>query len=281
MNPVAEPLVSLGFTQLEADIYAWLLEDAPATGYRIAQALRKPAPNIYKAIESLESKGAVMVDEGRGRRCRPVPPDELLSHLDRRFQRDRARAQQSLGRVGLPEPDDRVYRLQSVGAVFERARAMLSRAREIVIVDAFPAPLADIVAALEEAAARGVKVGVLTYAPMAIEGAHVVVTPCAETVLQRWRGQWLKVVVDGREHLVSQMDPDQRVVRQAIWSSSVDLSWVYHSAVSSELMLAELESCAPGWKTAAEARRKIAELQPWRALDAPGYRELAEGETDS
>ena len=67
------PLVSLGFTALAAEIYAWLPEEAPVTGYRIAQAIGKPAPNVYKAIETLETKGAVMVDEGKSRLCRPVP----------------------------------------------------------------------------------------------------------------------------------------------------------------------------------------------------------------
>ena len=78
-QPTSHPLVALGFTALEAEIYSLLLEEeAPATGYRVAQALRKPASNIYKALESLESKGAVMVDEGESRLCRPIPPEELL-----------------------------------------------------------------------------------------------------------------------------------------------------------------------------------------------------------
>jgi len=52
-SPAAELLVPFGFTNLESEIYVFLLGESPATGYRIAQAIGKPAANTYKAIESL------------------------------------------------------------------------------------------------------------------------------------------------------------------------------------------------------------------------------------
>ncbi len=80
-----EALVSLGFTALESEIYTFLLQESPVTGYRVAQALGKPTANTYKAIESLALKGAVIVAEGAQRHCRAVPAQELLNRLDRRF----------------------------------------------------------------------------------------------------------------------------------------------------------------------------------------------------
>jgi len=65
-------LADLGFTNLEAEIYAFLLQESPATGYRIAQAIGKPAANTYKAIQSLEQKGAVIVEAGSSRMCRAI-----------------------------------------------------------------------------------------------------------------------------------------------------------------------------------------------------------------
>ena len=78
-----EVLSELGFTNLEAEIYAFLLQESPVTGYRIAQAIGKPAANTYKAIQTLELKGAVIVDEGSSRMCRAVSADELLNRLGR------------------------------------------------------------------------------------------------------------------------------------------------------------------------------------------------------
>jgi sugar-specific transcriptional regulator TrmB len=270
-----QPLVSLGFTSLEAEVYAFLLGESPVTGYRIAQALRKPAPNIYKAIESLEAKGAVMVDDGTSRVCQPVPPDELLGHLERRFQEDRARAAASLSGIGAPVPDDRVYQLRSPDQVLERAHTMLGRCREVALVDAFPLPLERLRQPIEAAARRGVVVGVKAYAETKLAGALVTVDARRERAMERWPGQWVNVVVDGVEHLVAFLTPDAESVHQAVWSSSVWLSWVYHSALSSEIMLEAVEAeLARGDATCERLRAKLAELGPLRALQASGYQEL-------
>ena len=68
-----QSLMALGFTGLEAEIYAFLLGQSSVTGYRVAQALGKPAANTYKAIESLERKEAVLIGYGlkRNPRIRP------------------------------------------------------------------------------------------------------------------------------------------------------------------------------------------------------------------
>jgi sugar-specific transcriptional regulator TrmB len=275
--PSVQPLVSLGFTALEAEVYGFLLGESPVTGYRIAQALRKPAPNIYKAIESLEAKGAVMVDDGASRVCQPVPPEELLGHLERRFQEHRRRAAATLSEMAAPKRDDRVYRLESPDQVLERARTMLRRCREVALVDTFPLPLEALRDDIEAAAARGIVVGVKAYTATELAGARVIVDARREAVIERWPGQWVNVVVDGTEHLVAFLSTDGQEVHQAIWSSSVWLSWVYHSALSAEMMLDAVESeLAIDDSTADGLRTLLNELRPLKALQASGYQELVE-----
>lgn len=272
-----QPLVSLGFTALEAEVYGFLLGESPVTGYRIAQALRKPAPNIYKAIESLEAKGAVMVDEGASRVCRPVPPGELLGHLERRFREHHKRAAASLAEMAEPKRDDRVWRLESPDQVLERARTMLRNAREVALVDAFPRPLAELRDDVEAAAGRGVVVGVKAYEPVELAGAMVLVDVRREGVIERWPGHWVNVVTDGAEHLVAFLTADGQDVHQAVWSSSVWLSWVYHSALSAEMMLDAVETeLARDDVTVDELRDRLRELQSLKARQASGYQELVE-----
>ena len=269
-----QPLMALGFTALEAEIYAGLLEESPVTGYRIAQTLGKPAPNVYKAIESLEAKGAVMVDEGRSRLCRPVPPEELLNHLERRFRDTRKSAEELLSRIREPKRDDRVYTLRSRDQVLERARTMLGCAREVAIVDGFPAMLEALRPDLEEAAARGVNVGVIAYREIELAGVETIEKPHGDATLERWPGQWLNVIADGTEHLVALLDPDGDRVRQAIWSGSVYLSWVVHSSVAAELILAEIERMFEAKASLKEIRARYEELLVFKALQARGYRVL-------
>ena len=78
-------LMTLGLNQLEAETYLYLLTHDLQTGYRIGQALGKPSANVYKALEALARKGAVMIEEGESRTCRAIPMTEFLSHLEASF----------------------------------------------------------------------------------------------------------------------------------------------------------------------------------------------------
>src|SRR4051812_35804269 len=118
MGEAIEALVALGFTGLEAEVYAWLLGESPATGYRVAQALGKPAANTYKAIESLQQKGAVLVEDGESRLCRAVPAEELLRQAERGFAEKRAAAARALSELRGPGGDERVYTIRTADQVF-------------------------------------------------------------------------------------------------------------------------------------------------------------------
>lgn len=73
MSNVAQYLTEFGFTGLEAEIYAFLLVEWPASGYRIAQAIKKPAANTYKAIETLDQRGQFLLKRAILGCARPCP----------------------------------------------------------------------------------------------------------------------------------------------------------------------------------------------------------------
>jgi HTH-type transcriptional regulator, sugar sensing transcriptional regulator len=274
-NEGVQPLMELGLTALEAEVYVFLLRESPATGYRIAQALGKAAANTYKAIESLERKGAVLVEEGANRLCRAVPAEELLGHLERSFRSRREEASQALARLQAPPEDDRVYQLRSREQVFERCRTMLGRCQQVAVLDVFPQPLEELRPDVEALAARGAAVGLLVYRPVRLAGALVALNPSAENVLRRWAGQWMNLVVDGAEHLLAYLTEDGKEVHQAIWTSSAYLSWVYHSGVSAELMLAAFLRRLEEGSPAAALQEDHARFRQFMALEAPGYQKLA------
>jgi HTH-type transcriptional regulator, sugar sensing transcriptional regulator len=87
-----KPLLALGFSDLEADVYVFLLENPASTGYRVAQGLGKLPPNVYQAIDPLVTKGAVITETGASRTCRAVPPEEMLASLRARFAATEAEA---------------------------------------------------------------------------------------------------------------------------------------------------------------------------------------------
>jgi len=235
-----DTLVELGFTQLEADIYMHLLQEAPVTGYRVARSLGKPAANVYQALESLQGKGAIMVDEGRTRICRPVPHGELLDRLERDFRSRRRRVEAELSRLHRATSDDRVYAIHDQSQVYERARRMIAGSRAVVVADAFPEPMTVLRDSFAEAAARGVRVAVKAYVPAEIDGVDVTLPADREHVLAAWPGQQLNMVVDAQEHLLALLDRRGEEVLQAVWSGSTYLSCLTHSWLAVEVCFSEL-----------------------------------------
>jgi sugar-specific transcriptional regulator TrmB len=269
-----QALVALGFAGLEAQVYAFLLQESPVSGYRIAQAIRKPVANTYKAIAALEGKGAIIVDDGTSRLCRAVPIEELLARLNRTFCERREQAARALAKIQTVTGDDRVYQLQTRDQVMERARAMLHRCQQTSILDIFPEPLEELRTDIEALASRGVTIAVKAYAPVAIDGASVIVTLEHETVRLRWPGQWINLVVDSQEHLLAFLTADGHGVHQAVWSESTYLSWVYHSGIISEWLLADVRRRIEEGATSEAIREVINEFAAGPLPNPLGYEVL-------
>ena len=268
-----DALVAMGFNGLEAEVYAHLSQVSMATGYKIAQALTKPAANTYKALESLEKKGAIQVEKGKNRTCRATPVKELINSLEASFQTNRATLIESFAKRAHPPSDGGIYRMRSYAQVLERTRAMLGRCRQVALIDAFPATLEairpDIVMALE----RGISVGIKTYGPTRIKGAHTAIDPEADSRRSRWPGQWLNLVIDGVEYVHAYIGGDNNEVVQAVWTDNVQLAWVYHSAVLAELTLATVEQQAKADSTLVRLIRKLRKKFLLKGL--PAHADLA------
>jgi len=266
-------LHNLGLTELEAEVYTALAGQSPMTGYAVARALGKPTANVYKAVEALGRKGAVLVEDGDTRLCRAVPPDLLLTRLEETAARDIAEARELFAEAAPPAADERVYRLETPGEVIARAIEMLDRAEKFAVVDAFPTALNAIAGAVERAASRRVRVFVEAYAPCTIPGADLVVVEHGPVTLDRWRSEQLNVVVDGREHVAALLSHDMSTVHQAIWSDSLYLSCLMHAGRLAEHTLIKMTRVEGA--NAAKDLKRILNAHPFFArTKVPGHVEI-------
>lgn len=274
--PALEALTRLGFTDLEARAYVFLLGEAPATGYRVAQGVGRPGANVYKALESLERKGAILVDDGDVRLVRPVPVDELLSQLERGFRRDRDAAESALRALDESTEDIRVYQLAQVDQVLARARSMLDGATNDVLLDAAPAMLDSISDELRAALKRGVRVGLLAYDEVDLDGAAVALHPDPEGVTGRWPS-WLHVVADGSVAMFAFMEADPERVVQAIYTASPFLSFSLQLGLISEMSVAGIRRSFAENASRAEILERFESF--YRHLDpgeSPGFNRVQE-----
>jgi sugar-specific transcriptional regulator TrmB len=184
-------LEGLGFTRVEAEVYVYLVHNSPATGYRIAKAIDRTRGATYKVLESLANRGAVEANGGRARLWRAVPAEEFLRQLEDRFNKDKLRADEALKMLEPAPLDSRIYRLQSVDQVYERARRMLETCEKNAFLISYPDPLAHLGEAARAALARGVRLTLLVYEDTDLPGALVIRTCGDHPSPQRFPVKWL------------------------------------------------------------------------------------------
>ena len=237
MATTLETLEALGFSPIEAGVYAALLRESPATGYRISHAIGKPTANTYKAIRSLERRGAVVVEDGKSRLCRAVPPAEVLGALEQRFQANKRAAADALARLSAASTDERVWTLETPESIWERAAAMLSASETLVALDVMPAALERVGPQLVAAAGRGVEVFAKVYdAPSALPGVQLLRRDDGPEALAFWPGCQLTLVADACSFLMALFSRDLSTVYRCVWSESVFLACMQHNSLAAELL---------------------------------------------
>ena len=224
----------LGLTTLEAQIYAFLLQHSPATGYKIAKGIGRSFPSTYKALASLESKGAILVEDGATRLSRAVPPEELMDQLEHRFRQQRRRAATAVSQLTRSPDDTRIYQLTSIDQVYERSRRMLAEGQERALLELFPEPLEALRGPVEEAARRGLDITVRIYAPASLSGVRLIQSPYGPQNLRTFRSQWFSIFIDGRQFLLAHLLKEDKGVIHATWSANPYLARTLYTHANSD-----------------------------------------------
>lgn len=229
----------LGLSRLEAEIYVYLLENPPSTGYRIAKAIGRSKTNVYQAVEGLAAKGAILVSEGELRLCAAVSPEELLDQMERGFKDRKSLALNEVRSLIKPQAGGGgIYRISSLDQVYERARRMLRECEQTVYLDLYPGPLAQLRPAIEDAVERGINVFAEVYEPTEITGATVIDRAQLPSLWTDWPVDVLVIFVDGRQHMIAFLERGGGRVHDAFWSDSTMFSWAYGIYVISDLVVA-------------------------------------------
>ena len=223
-NGIYQNLSDLGFNFLESEVYLELLANEPMTAYRVAKNINKPTANVYKAIDSLAEKGAVLIEDNVKRKCKAVSPDELMNHIEKMTQLKTSSLKEQLKDIGKIYYDERSYSLESASLVFEKFESMMNKCEKIAVIDIFPEPLSKVLDIIERTIQNGVDVFIGVYQPIEIKGAKVAYSEVGSEALKYWKSQQLNLIVDGKEHLLALMNNNLTRVLQAKWSNSLYVS---------------------------------------------------------
>ncbi len=229
-HKLTDQLMQFGLNQLEAEVYLDLLTNSASTGYAIGKRIGKATANVYKALDSLAQLGAIQTsEEGKSKLCQAIPPDEFVAQLENAFEQRKETLLSSLKEVAVEEAsDERIYRLDSVDLILQKAKQMLADSQAIAVMDVFPQLLELLRTDIEQAIQRNVQIILQVYAPVEIDGATITLIPSHADNLATWRSEQLNLIVDAKESLLALMSPDLTEVYQSIWSQSVYLAFILH-----------------------------------------------------
>ena len=271
---VTNALKALGFTDLEALVYCYLVENSPATPYRVARDIGKPVANTYKAVEILFQKGMILVDDTSSRSCQAVAPEAVLAKLQRSLADRIENAAEAMARLTPVMTSESIFSLATADQVFDRCSEMAEGAESVILVDAYPRVVERIRPWLDAAAERGVPVILQAYEPTQLGKVKVVEFRSAAKMLERWSGSWLVMVVDGSEYLFAYIGEDGRSVHNAIWCGSAFLALPQHSNLALALRGSLLENLIRDGASATELQGTLDETADWLKAGEPGYSEL-------
>ena len=254
-------LEGLGFTSLEATIYVYLLKTSPATGYRVAKEVGRTFSTTYRVLESLEHKGAVVLDDGETKQYRAVPAADLVRQMKAKLTDSGAQLVEACRQLPASELDDRIYRLKTRSQIFEKARGLLQESRERVLIEISPGPLEELRQDMEETGARGVDVTARLYSPATVANVRCIQSEHGCELHGYRRPEWLALFVDGVQFLIGYLPIRDGQDVRAVWSASLFLSETFFAYVNSDL---HHYAFLPRLKEAVsldEARREYAHLR--------------------
>jgi sugar-specific transcriptional regulator TrmB len=271
----AQLLAEIGFTRLEAMTYLHLIQEPSVTGYRVAQAIGKPVPNVYKALESLQKKGAILCDESAAhRRYVAQPIAGFLQQLHDQLTETGHRIEEQLADLPALRIEEGVFRLEHTGHAYERARLMIGEAELVVMADACPAQLEQLCEPFEQSARTGIEVSVKAYSRTDLSGCRVVCSEEMGSPRGLWPVEWLHLCVDGRQQLTALFESRTRQLVHGLWCKDTFLSAVAYNGLLAELVTTSIMQKIEGGGSAEEIRSVLRDYESVRTRSLPALQTL-------
>ena len=241
IDKLLQMLREMGLSELEAYIYIWLLGNKRSTGYKIAGQIGKPVANTYKALKSLQQKGAVVSDKSSGTvYFDTIPIEEFLNKIENEFKTKREQIIEEVNKLEVQQEPTGIYELQSKELVFEKASSMIKSAQNTLLIDGFPAPMQTIKQYLTEDRANEITIYVKNYSGNNIKHVHQIQASIPELIYTELNGQWLIVLKDTVESLIAFFSKDGRELIHCIWTKDPFISFILFNGSAYEFNFTEV-----------------------------------------
>lgn len=241
ISKLSNKLRELGLNDLETTIYIWLLENNRSTGYRIANQTNKPVANTYKALKSLERKGAILSDNSlKTTYFDTVSIEEFLNKKEREFLNTKGLIIEEAKKLQIRQETGGIFELESAELAFEKAISMINSAETTLLVDCFPAPLAKIKKYLKDKSSGDISIFLKNYCDTEIDNINQIKSENPELSVEGVSGEWMIILKDTTESLIAQFTKDGNELKHCIWTKDSFLSFVLFNGSIFEFSYTEI-----------------------------------------
>ncbi|MCF7793787.1 MAG: hypothetical protein K9N09_08430 [Candidatus Cloacimonetes bacterium] len=211
-------LREIDLSELEANIYIWLLENKRSTGYKIAGQVGKPVANTYKALKSLHRKGAVISDETKGTTYfDTIPVEEFLNKLQSEFTRKKEKIISEVDKLEVHQEKKGIYELDSLELMYEKAVNMIKTSEKCLLLDGHPAPMNMLKKHIENKTKEDIPILLKNYDETKFENVRQINNPQTEIHLGGLQAQWLVLIKDAEEAMIVIFDLSGEELKHCIW----------------------------------------------------------------
>ena len=173
---ITEGLQQFGLTEYQARTYTALVAHGVADADTIASTADLPRTSVYKALDSLQEMGYVVVTHGRPKIYRPAEPLEVKSRLSRQLDDVFGRLNtmyEILSERGEPQL---IYTINGKEKVIDKIEEILKKTEEDIVISTprFSEMLGKLENEFQSAVKRDVKITIITSpGEKVIKGAEV------------------------------------------------------------------------------------------------------------
>jgi sugar-specific transcriptional regulator TrmB len=158
-------------TRQESILYLLLCTKGRLTGYEAAKLSGISRSNTYSALAGLVEKGAACIEEDTSTHYTPIPIEEFCNNRLRRLQEYREILCEIVPHR-MEEPE-RYITIKGETNILDKMKNMIDEARERVYLAVSGPILKMLLPPIEQAAARGLKVVIITDLPFTLAGVQI------------------------------------------------------------------------------------------------------------
>lgn len=217
LEAISKKMMQLGFTLYEAKSYIALLQNYPVTRYEISQKSGVPRSAIYDVVRRLENFGAVSIISTNPEKYVPLPPEEFLRMLERRYHEKLENFRDSLSEMTTDLEPEQLWNITGYRNLIEKARDMIQSTKYEIYLSAWQSEVMEIKRELVEAKKRGVKIVIFSFTEVPPIG--LVYSYCLEEKeLDKVWDHKIILICDREELLMG--EANRQVERKSAWTKN-------------------------------------------------------------